>query len=510
MEKQSNISRSAINGLIWMFTGSSVQILVQFTLIAVLAHLLTPADFGVMSIILLFVNFTYIFTAGIAISLVQAKEISRVHISSAYTLALLVGFLFTALFYVLARPISWFFEMDNLTEALQFFAFFLPLKSVNSISEALLRRKLKFSITVKCTVFSYIVGFGITSVVLALMGFGYWSMIYGQLLQLIVYTVLLFIFEPPLFTFRPNARSLKKIGTFSTGFTIGNFFNFFAENADNVITGKVLGVGSLGIYSRAFQFLSIPSSFFGQIFDSVLLPVLSSRQDDKQKLASFYFFSLTFCFVILLPVSLFLLLNADLIVHLVLGPQWTDVVVPFQILILALSFRFGTRINKSYMTSIGLVYREAYYQLVFAAMVISFTWIGAKAFGLPGVSLGVLAASLVHYLQTSYRLKVVFGFSIGEFVSIHARTLLVASPLVLLLLINIFAPGMLNLLYMLILSVFTILCMYAAIIIGRNELLFNSNNLMYLGQIVHNLPAAVRNHVISSRLFARLQKNTGV
>jgi len=490
-----------------MFTGSSVQIMVQFILIAVLAHLLTPADFGVMSVILIFANFTYIFTSGIAISLIQAKEISKIHISSAYTLSLLVGFLFTFLFYFVAEPVSWFFEADSLVEALRFFAYFLPLKSINSISEALLRRKLRFAITVKCTIFSYIFGFGVTSVVLALMGFSYWSMIYGQLCQLVMYTLMLFYFEKPIFRIVLNTPSLRKIGSFSTGYTVSNIFNFMAENADNTITGKVLGVSSLGIYSRAFQFLSIPSSFFGQIFDNVLLPVLSSRQENRDKLASFYMFSLTFCFIILFPVSVFLLVNANFIVLTVLGEKWIDVILPFQILILALGFRFGTRINKSYLTSIGMVYKEAYYQLVFAILVISLTWGGAKWLGLPGVSLGVLAASVLHYLQTSYRLKVVFGFSVKAFIIMHFKTFMLGVPLLVIVVIHFVSPDTLGILNTLLLSVFTIVGIYVMMVVRRNELLFNSNNIGFIGQIVHNLPAAVRNRITASRIFSQIVKN---
>ena len=136
----------------------------------------------------------------------------------------------------------------------------------------------------------------------------------------------------------------------------------------------------LGFYSKAFQLYSIPASFFGTIFDKVLFPILSQKQNDIKKLSSFYTFSTTFCFGLLVPISVLILINAEFIIDAFLGGQWGSAVLPLQLLILGLAFRFGTRINKSYLKSLGIVYRGAYYQLIFAVLMFVRTYIGGLLF----------------------------------------------------------------------------------------------------------------------------------
>lgn len=507
MNRNENISKSAINGAIWMFIGSVLQIIIQIALIAVLAHMLTPADFGVVSLILIFANFAYLFTTGVAISLIQVKELTRDHISLGYSVSVLIGVVFCGLFYFLADPISRFFDVHNLLDALQFFAFFLPIKGFNSVSEAILRRRMKFAITVRCSVISYIFGFGIASVVFAWYGFGFWSLIYGQLSQLVLYTILLLFYERPVFTGKINRSVAKEITSFGTGYTLSDMFNFFAENADNTIAGKLLGVSALGIYSRAFQLLSIPSSFFGTIFDNVLLPVLSSRQSDKEKLSNFYLFSLAFCFVILLPLSVFLVVNADFIINILLGPKWSQTVPAFQVLILALSFRFGTRINKSFITSLGYVYKGAYYQVVFAAMVIVFCYFGSKRFGIIGLAGGVLLSSVVHYFHTASKLIKVFNFSLKDYVWVHLKTILAALPLVLVLTLTFFVPVFSSMYVALVLSLAVLFLIYMSLLHSRNTILFNSNNNPFIFQIIENLPGSFGGKVAGSRWMDRFKYN---
>ncbi|MCP4971733.1 MAG: lipopolysaccharide biosynthesis protein [Arcobacter sp.] len=491
--KKTNIpkAKSSINGAIWMFAGSSLQIICQIAILAVLARLLTPEDFGIVSIILILVNFSTIFTdMGVGAALVQMKDITKTHISTGYTLSILIGVLIGVLFYFFAPYIGRFFEADNLDKPIRFFSFFFIIFSFNSISESILQRKLKFPQRVKARTFSYIFGYGVFSVILALLGFGYWSLIYGQLAQLIIYTLILMYFEKPTFTFSIHKSTIKQLMFFGSGHTIATLFNYLANTADNLIVAKILNVNSLGLYSRAYQLLAIPASFFGTIYDKIFFPILSSKQDDIKILKDFYLFSMSLCFGVLVPFTLISILNAELIIKVLLGDQWLEAIVIFQILLIGLSFRFATRINKSYLKSLGYVYEGALYQFVFAILMVGFCLLGVTYFDLTGLAVGVVFAMFLNYIQISIKLKKIMKFSSRFFIRLHIISVVFILPVILVYLI-LFYFNLNTSLIILLFSIFIFIPFIILMFFNKNNVIFNDNNQNLIEQVLENLPSSI-------------------
>lgn len=410
--KKDSLTKKGIVGFVWNFSGSVIQIVIQLLVIGILSRLLTPEEFGVVAIIMIVVNFTNMFTTmGISSALIQLPNITTRHISMAYTFSILLGTVLGFVYYALTPLFADFFNIQKDIEALQFFSIFFPLVSFSSVGGALLSRKFKFDVGVKINIASYFIGSGIVSITMAYLGFGYWSLIWGQFITQCIIICMTIYYESPKFSLKLEKQTVKDLFFFGSGHTLGTIFNFFGEKADNIIVGRTLGTALLGFYSKAFQLFAIPASFFGTIFDKVLFPILSQKQNDIKKLSSFYTFSTTLCFGLLVPISVVILINAELIIDAFLGNQWKSAVLPLQLLILGLAFRFGTRINKSYLKSLGIVYRGAYYQLIFAVLMFVCTYIGGQIYSLPGVAAGVLVATVINYVQITYRLYKVLDFS---------------------------------------------------------------------------------------------------
>lgn len=407
-----SLTKKGIQGFIWNFSGSVIQIVLQLLVIGILSRLLTPRDFGVVAVIMIVVSFTKIFsTMGIASALIQLPVITKNHISLAYSLASILGVLLGIIYYYFSPMVADFFSIQEELIAIQFFALFFPLVSFESVGGSLLSRKLRFDLSVKINLISYLIGAGTVSITMASFDFGYWSLIWGQFITIWVKICLTIYYETPKFSIRANKQIFKDLFFFGSGHTLGTIFNFFGEKADNIIVGRTLGTSMLGFYSKAFQLFTIPASFFGGIFDKILFPILSQKQNNIKKLSSFYTFSTTLCFGLLVPISVIILINAELIIDSFLGNQWNSAVLPLQLLILGLAFRFGTRINKSYLKSMGIVYRGAYYQLIFAILMFVCTFIGSSLYSLPGVAAGVLTATIANYVQIAFRLHKVLDFS---------------------------------------------------------------------------------------------------
>ena len=293
--RQESATKKGIYGIFWNFSGSIVQIISQLLIISILARQLTPEEFGVVGVILIFVNFSDLFTnMGIGSALIQLKHINQKHISLGYTLSILIGSVVGVLFYFFAPYAGSFFDIENANNAFRFFSVFFPLRSFNGVANALMTRQLRFSIIVKCGIVSYIFGTGLTSIILAYLDYGYWALIYGQFVGLLLSVGIMMYYERPSFSLKFDKVVISDLLLFGTGHTLGTILTYFGENADNIIIGKTFGTVSLGVYSKAYQLFQIPASFFGGIFDKVLFPILAMKQDEKEVLVRFYLFSSSF------------------------------------------------------------------------------------------------------------------------------------------------------------------------------------------------------------------------
>lgn len=497
-----SIIKKGVYGIAWNFSGSIIQILSQLLIIGILARLLTPDEFGLVAIIMIFVTFSELFTnMGIAGAIVQLPKITQKHIALGYTLSLLIGLFVGSIFYFSAPYTSAFFDVGYAIDAFHFFALFFPFRSFCSIATAIMTRKLRFPLMVKCSIFSSLFGGGVTSIVLAYCGFGYWSLILGQFMGLVFQTLFMIYFEKPFFSINYNKRVLGELLFFGSGHTLGTIFNYIAENVDNILVGKFLGTIALGIYSKAFQLLAIPAKFFGSIFDKVLFPIASKKQNEKEKLAAFYIYSTSVCFGILTFISVLIYLNAELIVSILLGGQWNEVIVPMKILIFAMAFRFGSKINKLLLKSMGMVYKSAYYQFLFAIIMVLLCSVGGYWYKLPGVAIGVLCASIINYFQVGFRLYNILSFSSKHFFEIFIKTILfnVGFLIIDLFLIydlkSIWVNGLLSVLIYLPLMLFLIL--------NKRGVIFNENNFELNFQIMQALPTRIQKSFMKISLLKK-------
>tara|TARA_R110000868_G_scaffold392315_4_gene662893 strand:- start:1011 stop:2540 length:1530 start_codon:yes stop_codon:yes gene_type:complete len=485
-------TEKGVTGMLWNLVGSVIQIFIQLIVIGILARLLTPKEFGIVAIMMLLVTFSELFSQmGIGSALIQLPKITSDHISQGYSLSFLIGLLVGILFFILAPIIGAFFDLKDVDNAIRFFAIFFPLRSFNSITSALLTRNLRFHLLVKSNVISYILGIGLTSIVLAYLDFGFWALILGQFASLIISIIILTYFERPTIGLQFNKQIVRDLMFFGSGHTLGSIFNYFAENADNIVVGKLLGTTVMGIYSKAFQLLAIPAQFFGGIFDKVLFPILSQKQDQKEKLADFYLFSSSLCFGILFPIAVIIFINAKFIVDTLLGNQWQEVIFPLQILILGLAHRFGTKINKSYLKSMGLIYRGAYYQFIFAVLMFGCCALGGYFYGVNGVAFGVLVATILNYMQVSYRLYIELKFSKKSYIIIHLKAILAYIPFLFLTLVLYFLEITSSITH-LVLSICVYIPIMLIFFINKNNIIFNQQNFLFLTQILRSFPNLIQ------------------
>ena len=380
-----------------MFTGSGVQAILQWLVLIVLARLLTPADFGLVSAALVVVGLSQnLSQLGVGPAVVQIPQLEARHLRTGFTMSVLFGFLLAGLIWLLSPYIADFFRMQELTPVLRTLSWIFPFSGSSVMAESLLQRELHFRWLAGIQVVSYAVGYGVVGVSLASLGYGVWALVNANLAQTIVKSTILLIVQPCPKRLRIEWSAFKELMYFGGGFTLARISNYVALQGDNLVVGRWLGAAALGLYGRAYQLMVLPATLFGQVLDSVLFPAMAKVQNEPERLATAYRRGVALLGLLILPTSAATFMLAPELIQVFLGPAWRDAVVPFQILTVGMLFRTSYKMSDSLARATGAVYRRAWRQGVYAALVVGGAWIGQR-WGITGVSYGVLGAITVNF-----------------------------------------------------------------------------------------------------------------
>lgn len=422
MSNSKSLASKTITGMFWMLSGKGVQAILQFVVLILLARLLTPNDFGIINAAIVVISFTTVFSMiGVGPALIQRSELTNNHIRTGFTITLMLSVFFSLLMFLGSPIIASFFKMDELIIILKVMSIIFILKGVGIVSESLLQRKLKFNIFVRITVLSYVV-YGVTGVVFALLGFNYWSLVIAHILQNLVQTLLLVFSERHDMRLQLDGDSMKELIFFGGGFTIARISNQFALQADNLVVGRWLGANDLGLYSRAYQLMVMPTNLFGQVIDKVLFPAMAQVQSQEEKLTTSFRLGISTIALLTIPTSIFFVFYAKEIVLILFGKDWLELVPALQILAIGLLFRTSYKISDSIVRATGAVYKRAWRQVIYAIAVTIGAWIG-QHWGIEGVAIGVLIAiSINYFLMTNLSLKFI-NIKFIEVILLHIPSL---------------------------------------------------------------------------------------
>ncbi|HEX8041392.1 MAG TPA: lipopolysaccharide biosynthesis protein, partial [Chryseosolibacter sp.] len=404
-------------GFFWVLLGSGVQAVLKTGVVAVLARLVTPGEFGLMGIAFVVLEFSKMFTQmGVGPALVQRTEIETRHLTTGLTLSLMIGAFFSLLLLVTAPFVALFFRMPGLTNILRVLSIVFLINSFTIIAQALMQRNMKFRINSAIEVGSYAIGYGLVGIVLAYLGLGVWSLVFASLAQAIVLTAFLLSVQPFPKKLGFDRTAFRDLLFFGGGFTLARIANFLALQGDNLVVGRLLGARLLGIYGRAYQFMVMPAGLFGNALDKALFPAMAKVQSDQTRVSRAYLTGVSIIALVAIPLSFLSYLLAPEIVMVMLGPEWGEVITPFQILACSLLFRMSYKMSDSLCRATGAVYRRAWRQVIYAAMVLTGSWIG-QFWGLPGVAWGVAASLVGNFLlmaQLSLQLTDVTWYQIAQ------------------------------------------------------------------------------------------------
>ncbi|MGH7513462.1 MAG: lipopolysaccharide biosynthesis protein [Gemmatimonadales bacterium] len=424
---EKGLTRRAIAGMFWTLSGTGLQGLVQLLVLMVLGRLLTPAEFGIMGAATVVIALSQIVSQiGVGPAIIQRRELDPLHIRVAATLSFMLGLVLGALVFFGAPVIARFYRIPEVEPVLRLVAFMFPLDGLNTVSKALLTRKLQFRLYVALDVGSYIVGYALVGVALAWHGAGVWSLATANLCQ--VALRMLAMYTAARHSLRPsfNLAASRDLLTFGLGHSLGQIGAVISQQGDNFFVGRYLGPAALGLYGRAYSLMVMPATAFGRIVMRVLFPLLSQLQDERERLGNAYERGLALVALVSLPVSTFLWVLAPEFIGVVLGPRWSGVLMPFRLFSISLLFRMSSRISDECSKAAGRVYVRAVLIWSYGGLVVLGAIVGQR-WGIGGVAVGVSFAMAFNWVSMAWLTRVVTGVTWVRFLRAHMPAALLAT-----------------------------------------------------------------------------------
>lgn len=400
------LKSKTIDGMYWMTISTLLNFIIYFLVTAILARLLLPSEHGVMQAATVVISFSEIFwQIGVGPAIVQLKSLNEKHIGTAIVSSFILGLITMVVVFLLSPTISLLFKSHELILVLRVLSVIFIFHSISVVSESLLQKDMLFKKIAINRLVSLIIGYCLIAILLSYHGFGYWALVIATLAQALIKSILMNISckikRKIIFDF----SSFKELIAFGGGFTIAKIFNNIALQIDNIIVSRTMGPGSLAIYGKSYQLMSVPANLLGGVLDQVLFPAMARAQNEKDKLKIVFKVGINVIAFMTIPVSVLLWIFASEIVLGLLGQNWISAVGPVKIYAFTLFFRTGYKISDSLSRALGAVYKRALRQFIYALMVAIGAYTG-HFYGLTYIALGVSVAITMNFIiMTTLSLK---------------------------------------------------------------------------------------------------------
>lgn len=318
----SNKKNGIKGGLIWSFGERITAQLVSTVVTIVLARLLDPTHYGIISIVTVFISFCNVFvTSGMGSAIVQKKEVDERDYNTAFLISLTIAIVLYIALFLSAPYIAQFYGMKELKWVLRVMALRLPLASVNSIQQAHVQRAMQFKRFFIATLFGTVLS-GFVGIALALKGFGVWALVAQYLTNTTVDTIVLIFVEKWIPKFQFSVEKAKSIYSFGWKVLATDLVYTAEEDIRSLIVGKVFGSADLAYYDQGKKYPSILVNNLNSAINKVMLPAYSRSQDNLENLKKMLRKSIAVGIFILAPVLIGFAAVSDSFISVILTDKW--------------------------------------------------------------------------------------------------------------------------------------------------------------------------------------------
>ena len=405
-----NLKRKTVSGVMWSAIERFSLQGVQFVMQLVMARLLLPSDYGMIAMLTIFLQIAQAFIdSGFTNALIQKKDRTEVDYSTVFYFNIIIALLFYCILFVSAPLIAKFYNMPDLILVMRVMALSLIILSFSAVHKTKLTIEINFKIQSKITLIAAGIS-GIIGVGIAYWVYGVWALVYQSILNAMLTTILFNCFYrwKPLKTF--SMKSFKRLFSFGSKLLVSGLIHTVYYNLYGIVIGKRFSAAELGYYTRAEQFAILPSYNLSAIITRVTFPILSSIQDDNERLASTYRKYIRLSSYLIFPLMVGLASLANPLVDLFLTEKWNGTVALLQILCFDWMFDHLSGINLNLLYVKGR--SDLALRLEIIKKIIAITILLASIpLGIIGMCLGRVLYSLIATYANTYYTNSLIGLS---------------------------------------------------------------------------------------------------
>lgn len=325
-------TKQAIKGVSWIGLLRATTRVVSFAKIAVLARILTPAQFGAYGIAALMLSFLEILTeTGVNVVLIQEKDKIDKYIPAAFAVSIIRGIIIFAFILIIAPLVAAFFQTPESLPLLQLISIVPLLRGFINPAVIKFQKDLQFQKEFWYRFLVFAVD-AIMAMIFAYLTKNPASIVFGLIAGVVFEVLLSFVIVKPLPHFGFETSYFTKILHRGKWVTLSGIFHYLFQNGDNIVVGKLLGSSSLGLYQLGYSLAILPVSEVADVVSRVTFPVYTKIAGDKERLKKAFFKTTTVVTLLTVPFGFLLFLFPEQIVGLVFGSKWIGIVPTLRIL----------------------------------------------------------------------------------------------------------------------------------------------------------------------------------
>jgi O-antigen/teichoic acid export membrane protein len=413
------LTRQAATGTFWVGISTAVRTLFQMVIKYVLARMLLPADFGIVSMASFVIDFLQMFRQmGFSSALIYYKGDIRRAADTAFIILMIIAIVLVSVSFIAAPYVAAFYRTAALTAVLRVLSLNILLSALGEVQLSLLAKELAFRQRLLPDLVP-IVAYGVVAILLALMGLGVWSLVIALIVNSVLTAVLAWVVVP---WWRPRLRFDRQLASelFDYGkYIVGSsLLVFLITRIDNAFIGRVLGAAQLAYYDFAYSTANRPATHISRVIGQVLFPAYSKIQGDMAALRRAFFRTTHYVSLLSVPLGVGIITFASPFILTIYGQKWAPSIVPLQLLGI-----YG--LVRSVAVNMGPVFKAGGKPNWLTGIALSrlavmgiFLYPAARYYGIVGVSVLSAVVSIVDFVVSAALINRIIQGRLSEYVRV--------------------------------------------------------------------------------------------
>lgn len=408
-----SLSEKSLSAIIWLLLDKLGSSSVNFIVTIILARLLSPEDFGLVAMVLVFFEFSSVFVeSGFSAALIREKEISEIDKHTTFIFNFVSAIVLYSILFFSAPAIAAFFNQEILVWIVRIMGLNLLFNAFSIIQHATLIQQVHFKTQTKIRFLTTSLA-GACAIALAYKGFGVWSLVVRFVLSDLMDAILLTVLN----RWQPKAQfsweSFRRLFGFGSKILAAAILDKFFTHIYKLLIGKFFAAATLGFYTQANNFTNMVINTLFRTIHNVTYPVLAKLQDEHEKLKAGYRKILKLSSFVIIPALVILGVLAEPVLVTLVGEKWLPSAPMLQLLCLSgLTYHFSS-INLNMLLVLGRSDLSLKLEVV-KKINISIAIFTGLQFGIYGLIIGEVISSYVNLVINAYYSDKLLHYSIRE------------------------------------------------------------------------------------------------